>query len=80
MVIGFDASRVFEKTRTGTEEYSYQLLKNLAKIDQENYYIVYCRSLSKHDAIVHYFDKLPKNFKFKEIKWSRLWTQGGLAV
>ncbi len=46
MVIGFDASRAFEKTRTGTEEYSYQLLKSLAKIDHKNRFIVYVRPSS----------------------------------
>ncbi|MBI2337847.1 glycosyltransferase family 4 protein [Candidatus Daviesbacteria bacterium] len=43
MVIGFDGSRVFEGNRTGTENYSYQLLKALAKIDNKNQYIVYVR-------------------------------------
>ncbi|MDO8576735.1 MAG: glycosyltransferase family 1 protein [Candidatus Daviesbacteria bacterium] len=44
MVIGFDGSRAFQKDRTGTENYSYQLLKALAKIDKKNKYIVYLRS------------------------------------
>ena len=43
MVIGVDGSRAFGKDRTGTENYSYQLLKALAKIDTENSYLVYVR-------------------------------------
>ncbi len=43
MVIGFDGSRAFNKDKTGTENYSYQLLKALRKIDRKNQYIVYTR-------------------------------------
>ncbi len=83
MIIGFDGSRAFAKGRTGTENYSYQVLKNLAKIsakgglasgeDIENSYIVYVRPGFSTE------DKWPKNFAFKVIKWPRLWTQIGLA-
>jgi len=75
MNIGFDASRVFASRRTGTENYSYQLLKALAKIDHDNQYIVYLRSRLQGQALQSW----PGNFEFKEIKWSRLWTQVGLA-
>ncbi|MDO8573385.1 MAG: glycosyltransferase family 1 protein [Candidatus Daviesbacteria bacterium] len=44
MIIGFDGSRAFAEERTGTENYSYQLLKALLKIDKHNKYIVYTRS------------------------------------
>ena len=74
MIIGFDGSRAFHSERTGTENYSYQLLKSLAKIDHKNEYIVYIR-----DKRYEIRDKWPKNFKFKVIKWPRLWTQVGLA-
>jgi len=43
MIIGFDASRAFVKDRTGTENYSYQLLKALALIDTKNDYLIYLR-------------------------------------
>ena len=46
MVIGFDGSRAFIKGKTGTESYSYQLLKALAKIDQKNTYLVYLRPIT----------------------------------
>lgn len=73
MVIGFDGSRAFNKDKTGTENYSYQLLKSLSKIDHHNQYIVYLRPGSAGAQ------KWPKNFKFITIKWSRFWTQLGLA-
>src|SRR3989344_6149374 len=75
MVIGFDASRAFVLGRTGTENYSYQLLLSLAKLDQTNRYLIYIRpgaQISLKDW--------PQNFQFKTIKWPRLWTQGGLAL
>ena len=43
MLIGFDGSRAFAKNKTGTENYSFQLLKHLAKIDSKNHYHVYLR-------------------------------------
>lgn len=43
MIIGFDASRAFVSERTGTENYSFQLLRHLTQIDTENEYYVYVR-------------------------------------
>ncbi|MBI3486103.1 glycosyltransferase family 4 protein [Candidatus Daviesbacteria bacterium] len=73
MLIGFDGSRAFIKDRTGTENYSYQLLLNLAKIDTENQYLVYIRPGFEIK------ENWPKNFKFKVINYQRLWTQLGLS-
>ncbi len=72
MIIGFDGSRAFSKDRTGTENYSYQLLKALAKIDKKNNYLVFLRKEAPRE-------KFPRNFYFKTIDWLRLWTQAGLA-
>ena len=41
MIIGIDASRANRRHRTGTEWYSYYLIKALAEIDSENQYILY---------------------------------------
>lgn len=83
MIIGFDASRAFVSGRTGTENYSYQLLKNLAGIDTKNQYIVYVRpgSVDQYIGVSVDQKKLdwPENFEFKVINWPRLWTQAGLA-
>ncbi|MBI2017757.1 glycosyltransferase family 4 protein [Candidatus Daviesbacteria bacterium] len=78
MVIGFDGSRAFISQKTGTENYSYQLLKALAKIDKANRYFVYTRPFISRP--IDQLMKLPKNFKVVEIRWPRFWTQGGLAV
>ncbi|MCK4525249.1 MAG: glycosyltransferase family 4 protein [Candidatus Andersenbacteria bacterium] len=75
MNIGIDASRAFIKKRTGTEEYSYQFIKNLTKIDISSHQIfLYVKSNSEID-----FD-LPKNFIVKKICYNRLWTQLGLSL
>ncbi len=75
MVIAFDGSRAFSDKRTGTENYSYQLLKSLAKIDQKNTYKVFLRP----GAIV---DKKewPSNFQFITLNYPFLWTQVGLSI
>ncbi len=74
MNISIDASRAFIKERTGIEEYSYQLIKNLTTMDLKNHQIfLYARKNSVID-----FD-LPSNFKLKIISLNKLWTQIGLA-
>lgn len=79
MVIGFDASRAFGEERTGTENYSYQLLKALSKVDRRNIYRIYTRPgvLASQGVALKGW---PENFQFKSINWPRLWTQGGLAL
>ncbi len=72
-IIGFDGSRSFLKEKTGTENYSYQLLKALAKLDHKNQYIVYLRTQGVP------LRGWPRNFEFRVINWPRLWTQAGLA-
>lgn len=41
MIIGIDASRANRKYKSGTEWYSFYLIKELARIDQDNQYILY---------------------------------------
>lgn len=74
MIIGIDASRAFVKNPAGPEYYSWHLIRNLAKIDSENEYVLYLRPSSK----VNY--RLPKNFRTKVISLKYLWTQVGLAL
>lgn len=76
MTIGFDASRAFVEGRTGTENYSYQLLKHLSHIDIQNSYLIYIRESQKLKVKSQ---KWPSNFEFKVIDMPRLWTQVGLA-
>lgn len=74
MIIGFDGSRAFSSNRTGTENYSYQLLKALSLIDIKNDYLIYLRPGSKVEL-----KDWPKNFTFKDLTYKLLWTQVGLA-
>lgn len=75
MLIGFDGSRAFVPDATGTENYSLNILKALARVDRKNRYRVYLRN---HNAdSLHSF---PSNFEFRLIRPSRLWTQVGLAI
>ncbi len=41
MIIGIDASRANRKHKSGVEWYSYYIIRELAKIDRENQYILY---------------------------------------
>lgn len=73
MVIGIDASRAFVKDPAGPEYYSLNLIKNIAKIDKENHYVLYLRPGQKVNF------ELPQNFEPKVISMRYLWTQVGLA-
>jgi glycosyltransferase involved in cell wall biosynthesis len=74
MKIGIDGSRAFIKQRTGIEEYSYQVIKNLRNKLDGHQVVLYVRKNQLVD-----FD-LPNNWKIKIIDWSRLWTQAGLSL
>lgn len=80
MVIGYDGSRAFRIDRTGTENYSYQLLKALAKIDYKNHYLVYTRPITQNSTAVERYVNWPANFTIRQISWQRFWTQGGLTL
>lgn len=73
MKIGIDGSRAFLQQRTGIEEYSYQVIKNLRDKFPGDEVILYVRKNQEIDF------PLPENWKIKVIGWSRFWTQGGLS-
>ena len=86
MVIGIDASRAFVPQKTGSENYSANLISALAAIDKKNNYRFYIKtqnSLPRQSygasATKLKTQNWPNNFKFVEIKLPRLWTQLGLA-
>ncbi len=70
MLIGIEAERANNRTKTGVEHYAKQLILHLAKIDSENQYILFLRSKPED-----WFFKLPKNFKVKVIPFPIFWTQ-----
>ncbi|HCU71203.1 MAG TPA: hypothetical protein DIC35_05655 [Candidatus Moranbacteria bacterium] len=73
MKIGLDGSRAFIKQRTGIEEYSYNVIKNLTNNLQDDEVILYIRKNQRVDFL------LPKNWKVKVIELPRFWTQIGLS-
>ncbi|MFH0936728.1 MAG: glycosyltransferase family 1 protein [Candidatus Daviesbacteria bacterium] len=78
MIIGFDASRAFISNRSGTENYSYQLLINLARLDQTNNYHIFLRPPTTLESAKATFS-WPSNFKLILLPYPRFWTQFGLA-
>lgn len=75
MTIGIDASKIAKKIKTGTETYSAELIKALAKIDQRNDYILYSPS-----PISDKLPDLPKNFQIKVLPFTKGWTQIRLSL
>jgi glycosyltransferase involved in cell wall biosynthesis len=73
MIIGVDASKITIRQKTGTENYSLNLLRELIAVDQKNEYILYLREDPPD------FIRDQPNVKYKKIVFPRLWTQAGLA-
>lgn len=76
MVIGFDASRAFVPQRSGTENYSWQLLRAMIEGGGGHEFVVYTRNTDTFKGLTLH----GKDTEFRKIGWSRLWTQGGLAL
>lgn len=72
--IGIDASRVDAGHRTGTEQYSAQLLEALGTLDHRNMYTLYVNSRVRPNLT------LPPNFRARLIPFPRLWTHARLSV
>ena len=80
MIIGIDASRANLHHKTGTEWYSFYLIKNLAKIDTNNKYLLYLNKAPRPDLIEAVGHN--SNFSFKVLKWPffSFWTLGRLSL
>jgi glycosyltransferase involved in cell wall biosynthesis len=79
MTIGIDASRANLKRKTGTEWYAFYLIKNLARLDKTNKYLLYLNeepSSELKEAV-----KDSPNFVFKVLRWPfySFWTLGRLS-
>lgn len=77
MIIGIDCSRAFVKEKTGTENYSYQVVKHMLGLP----------AMHKHKLVLFTRPgvELPawssrKGVKWVPIKYRYLWTQLGLAA
>jgi len=80
MIIGIDASRANRRNKTGTEWYSFYLIKNLAKIDSHNTYILYLDKYPSFELLK--IIKNHQNFSYKILYWplSSFWTLGRLSL
>lgn len=80
MIIGIDASRANRQRKTGTEWYSFYLIKNLAIIDKTNKYWLYLNTPPTQELINAVSDN--QNFSFKYLKWplNFFWTLGRLSL
>jgi glycosyltransferase involved in cell wall biosynthesis len=82
MTIGIDASRANKEFKTGTEWYSYYLIKNLVEIDRENKYILYSDKPLNKVFLNDLNLKEKSNVRVKVLKWpfKYLWTLGRLSL
>lgn len=80
MTIGIDASRANRRYKTGTEWYSFYVIKNLAELDHENRYVLYTSSLPSQELQEIIRDH--PNFSLKVLKWpfNFFWTLGRLSI
>ncbi len=80
MIIGIDASRANRKLKTGTEWYSFFLIKNLAAIDKTNKYWLYLNTPPSPELVAAVREN--PNFVFKYLKWpfNAFWTLGRLSL
>lgn len=79
MIIGIDASRANLVRKTGTEWYSFYLIKNLAALDKTNKYYLYLNKPPRAEIIKAVKDN--PNFSFKLLNWPfhSFWTLGRLT-
>jgi len=76
MLIGIDGSRALVKDKAGVENYSYELIKAMLGLKEikKHKLRLYVRGGVKVE------EEWRKKLEVVEIKWPRLWTQGGLAL
>ena len=74
MLIGIDASRTVREQKTGTEWYSWYLIRELSKLDFRNNYLLYTPNLPKKEFL---YDN--SHFQWKIIPPQKLWSQRALV-
>lgn len=82
MLIGIDASRANRDFKTGTEWYSYYLIKNLIEIDKKNKYVLYSDKELNSSFLKDLNLSENKHVKVKVLRWpfSFFWTLGRLSL
>lgn len=78
MVIGIDASRAFISERTGTENYSYELITHMLRLtaSKKHTFVLFIRPNAKIPKELGGYN----NVSVKLINFPVLWTQVGLAM
>jgi len=74
MQIGVDVSRIAMEARTGTEQYTWELLTALGQVDVHNHYQLYC------NRIPSALPPLPSNYALRPIPLPRAWTHVRLSL
>ncbi len=72
-IIGIDASRAVGRTRTGTENYSWQLIRRLVQFRDRNTWRLYINGGGNQ------LPPLPVDVDVRDIPSRRLWTHGRLS-
>lgn len=72
--IGIDISRIALAARTGTEQYTYELLTALATLDRHTAFILYVNSMPPG------LPPLGPNFRLRQIAFPRIWTHLRLSA
>ena len=84
MRIGIDASRAFTSERTGTENYSFQIIKHLLELPEaiQHEWILYTRqfSITNYQFLINSLKNKNLKLKIKTVEFKYLWTQLGLAL
>lgn len=86
MRIGIDASRAFLKRRTGIEEYSYQVIRELRNTLPDDEVILYVPEKLSLEGGRFRFEspligfELPKSWRVKGLWSPRFWTQARLSL
>jgi len=75
MKIGIEAERANLPHPTGVERYAAELIKNFARMDSENEYVLYFRTPPQQ-----WFYDLPKNFSVKVMPFPKYWTQIRISI
>jgi len=80
MTIGIDASRANRRYKTGTEWYSFYVIKNLADLDHDNRYVLYTSDDPASELKAVVLDH--PNFSIKVLRWPFhfFWTLGRLSI
>jgi len=80
MIIGIDASRANRPHKSGTEWYSFYVIKSLATLDHHNTYWLYVNTPPSSELIAAV--KNNSNFTFKFLYWPiyAFWTLGRLSL